>query len=172
MISAWCCTGTPTARSAPASPRQRRWREAWLHPAQGCRHLSSRKFAKLRKRNKAAGRERTWNEAYCHLCAAKPKEVALFINQILLPDLLELRELVHPILCDPARILPRRQRVVHALISQQGLHLIDLKIRGVELMQRRRQLKAEFRRIEAVAIGQDNIHSLAGLPAVYAGRWR
>ena len=51
------------------------------------------------------------------------------VNQIFLPHLHKLRQPILPILRNPPRILPRHQRVIHALVHQQFAHALDLVIR-------------------------------------------
>jgi hypothetical protein len=52
----------------------------------------------------------------------------LLVDKILLPDLPKFLQFIPPVLRDSARILPCDECVVHTLIHQQGLHLLDLEI--------------------------------------------
>src|ERR1700751_4103174 len=90
------------------------------------------------------------------------------INQILLPNLPAFLQFIHPVLRDAARVLAGHQSVVRTLIHEQSLHLLDLEITGVKFAESGGQFDTQFRRVETVAVGDSDVHSLARLPAIVA----
>src|SRR6516162_11015759 len=90
----------------------------------------------------------------------------LLVQQILRPQLAELLYVFLPCLGDASRIVAADQGVKSILIGQEAEHGVDLPVIRIELLDGSSQFDAEFRRIQQVAVRDNQVHAAAGLPGI------
>src|SRR5215472_16545882 len=91
---------------------------------------------------------------------------SLFIEQVLRPQLTELLYVFLPRLRNASRVVTANQGVKSILIGQEAEHGVNLPVIRIELLERASQLDSEFRRIQEVAVSDNQIYAAAGLPCV------
>src|SRR5262249_17315225 len=83
------------------------------------------------------------------------------IQQVLRTQQNELVQPIAPVFGDTARIFAGLQSLKRHLVRQQGVHLRQVELLRIELVQRRSQLNAQLRSVEGLAVDEDNLHSSA-----------
>ncbi len=68
-----------------------------------------------------------------------------------------------PVLGNAARIFAGRERVERGLVAHQAIERGDFVIVGIKMLQRGRDLQPQLRRVERIAIGDDDVDAAAPL---------
>ncbi len=85
---------------------------------------------------------------------------------------MELLNAVAPLFGDAAGIFARRQRIEARLVDHQRVQPVELVLAGVKLFESGRNLDSQFRRIQRIAIGDEDVYAAAFFSCIGGTCWR